>query len=285
MRAPAVNLRPRGAKAQGEMELCNICDDYIPAEDQCTCSKCGSLGHPSCQGLDAPAGDFVCRHCAEQGKIGDINDLGIEEGKASIGPVEEDDDGTYEDTEDMAMQQSGRTLPQQRAGELLYDDFSILLGNQDLNDFASETQPDDDTRHALVLLSLPVDHTWTDDDPFDEHDLRIGLLLLFNLIQDQDQLATSRSPHIHYSHFPNRVRDKVTNRLVVTEVAQKDLTNAATAVDPKTRKLRSMSQADKMTAFPGASAISQFVVIVFMILVIDENHNRTMSFLRRPASS
>lgn len=119
----------------------------------------------------------LCRalHCIEQGSVGDINDLGIEDGKAWIGPVEDDDDGTYEDTEDMAMQQSGRTLPQQRADELLYDDFSTLLGNQDLNDFASDTQPDNDTRHALVLLSLPVDHTWTDADLSNEHHLRIGL--------------------------------------------------------------------------------------------------------------
>lgn len=115
--------------------------------------------------------------------------FGIKEGKAWVGPVEDNNDDIYEDTEDMAMQQSGRTLPQQRSEELLYDDFSTLLGNQNLNDLASETQPDDDTRHALVLISLPVDHTWIDADLSDEHHLRIGLLLLFNLVQGQDQEA------------------------------------------------------------------------------------------------
>jgi hypothetical protein len=222
------NLRPRGSKAQTEMEICDICQDHIPVESECTCNKCGTLGHPDCLGLDEPATDFVCKRCVEKGKIGDIADLGIAEGKAWVGPVEDDDDGSYEETEDLAMQSSGRTLPQQRAEELLYDDFSTLLGNQDLDVFASETQPSDDTRHNLVLLSLPVDHTWTDADLVDEHHLRIGLLLLFNLIQGQDRLATSRSPHIHYTQFPEKVRDKVKNRLVVNDTTQADLTNAAT---------------------------------------------------------
>lgn len=62
----------------------------------------------------------------------------------------------------MAMHHSSRTLPQQRAQGLLYDDLSNLLGSQNLNDFASGTQPSDDVRHNLVLLSLPVDHIWTD---------------------------------------------------------------------------------------------------------------------------
>lgn len=221
------NLRPRGSKAKTEMDLCDICVDYIPVESECTCNKCGTLGHPTCLGLDEPATDFVCKRCIEQGKIGDIADLGIAEGKAWVGPVEDDDDGTYEETEDLAMLQSGRTLPQQRAEELLYDDFSTLLGNQDLNDFASDTQPSDDERHNLVLLSLPVDHLWTDADLEDEHNLRIGLLLLFNLIQGQDRLATSRSPHINYSQFPERIRDKVKNRLAVTDATKVDLTNAS----------------------------------------------------------
>jgi hypothetical protein len=222
------NLRPREGKTQAEMELCDICEDYIPVKDECTCNKCGTIGHPDCLGLDEPATDFVCKRCVEKGKIGDIADLGLAEGKAWVGPVEDDDDGSYEDTEDLPMQRSGRTLPQQRAEELLYDDFNTLLGNQDLNDFASDTQPDDDTRHNLVLLSLPVDYTWTDADLDHEHHLRVGLLLLFNLIQGQDRLATSRSPHINYSQFPERVRDKVKNRLVVNDTTQADLTNAAT---------------------------------------------------------
>lgn len=222
------NLRPRGSKAQAEMTPCDICEDYVPVESECTCNKCGTLGHPSCLGLDEPATDFVCKRCVEQGKIGDIADLGIGEGKAWVGHVEDDDDGSYEETEDLAMLQSGRTLPQQRAEELLYDDFNTLLGNQDLNDFASDTQPSDDVRHNLVLLSLPVDHTWTDADLGDENHLRIGLLLLFNLIQGQDRLATSRSPHIHYSQFPERIRDQVKNRLVVTDATRTDLINAAT---------------------------------------------------------
>ncbi|CAD0100582.1 unnamed protein product [Aureobasidium mustum] len=77
-----MNLRPRGAKAEREMELCDVCDEYIPAENRCTCSTCGSLAHPDIEGLDEPAADFVCKRCVEQGKIGDIIDLGIEEGKA-----------------------------------------------------------------------------------------------------------------------------------------------------------------------------------------------------------
>jgi hypothetical protein len=40
-----------------------------------------------------------------------------------------------------------------------------------------------------------------------EHYLRIGLLLLSNLIQGQDRLATHRSLHINYSQFPERVRE------------------------------------------------------------------------------
>ncbi|KAH0371932.1 hypothetical protein KCU65_g1433, partial [Aureobasidium melanogenum] len=135
-------------------------EDYIPADDQASRSLLWSSF--------ANAASSKARSVTS-----------TTEGKAWVGPVN-DDDGTYEDTEDMVMQQGGRTLPQRRSE---YDDFNTLLGNQDLNDFASETQPDDDTRHAIVLISLPVDHTWTDDDLSDEHHLRIGLLLLFNLIQ------------------------------------------------------------------------------------------------------
>ncbi|KAL2028810.1 hypothetical protein VTO58DRAFT_109840 [Aureobasidium pullulans] len=132
---------------------------------QYTCNKCGTLAHPACHGLKTSTADFVCKTCVSQGKIGDISDLGLGEGEAWVGPVDEDEDGTCEDAEDQPMQQSGRTFAQQRSEELIYDDFSTLLGTQDLNDFASDTQPDDETRHNLVLLSLPVDHVWTDNDP------------------------------------------------------------------------------------------------------------------------
>jgi hypothetical protein len=42
------------------------------------------------------------------------------------------------------------------------------------------------------------------DNPY-EHYLRIGLLLLSNLIQGQDRLATRRSLHIDYSQCPERI--------------------------------------------------------------------------------
>jgi hypothetical protein len=40
-----------------------------------------------------------------------------------------------------------------------------------------------------------------------EHYIRIGLLLLSNLIQGQDRLATRGSLYINYSQFPERVRE------------------------------------------------------------------------------
>lgn len=99
-----MDLAPRGEEDHTGMKLCHICDDYISPEDQCTCNKCGVLGHPSCQGLGAPAGDFVCKPCVEQDKMGDTNDLGHGEGKVWVSPVRDGDDAIYEYTEDMAMQ-------------------------------------------------------------------------------------------------------------------------------------------------------------------------------------
>lgn len=81
----------------------------------------------------------------------------------------------------MAMRRSGRTTIS-----------APFYGSQDLNDFVSGTQSSDNKRHNLVLLSLPVDHTWIDANLHDEHYLRIGLLLLFNLIQIRSMTSYHR---------------------------------------------------------------------------------------------
>jgi len=49
--------------------------------------------------------------------------------------------------------------------------------------FASDCQPDDEDRRRLVLLSLDTKKVWQDGDLNREKFLRIGLLLLFNMIQ------------------------------------------------------------------------------------------------------
>jgi hypothetical protein len=65
-----VSFKARGSKSQAEMELCDICEDYIPGEDEYTCNKCGSIGCLNYLGLDEPVMGFACRRCVEQGKIG-----------------------------------------------------------------------------------------------------------------------------------------------------------------------------------------------------------------------
>lgn len=214
-------LRERPPKPSESIEPCDVCEELIPTDEQCVCNQCGRLAHFSCHGLEKVVADFVCRTCVDDGKIGDPDDLHLKEGQAWVGKVEKDDDGDFSDgAEDPPLQLRGRTIPQQRAEELLYDDYATLLGTDDLQVFASETQSDDETRHKLVLLSLPVDHTWTDKDLNDEQYLRVGLLLLFNLIQGQDRLATSRSPHINYTHFSAKLKERVTNNLAMTEATE-----------------------------------------------------------------
>ncbi|MCJ1399371.1 hypothetical protein MMC11_002573 [Xylographa trunciseda] len=76
---------------------------------------------------------------------------------------------------------------------------------EELEDFISETQPDDQTRHRIALLSLPASKIWSEEDLHDDHFIRVGLMLLYNLCQGRQGLSLSKSIHIHYRAFPKHI--------------------------------------------------------------------------------
>lgn len=46
---------------------------------------------------------------------------------------------------------------------------------QELQEFLSEQQPDDDTRHQMALLKMLPNKTWNESDLNDEFHMRVGL--------------------------------------------------------------------------------------------------------------
>lgn len=137
--------------------------------------------------------------------------------------AEEDDDPRPSDDEDGEHDLEGprpnnrRFVDQQKRADDLdaEEDFLMFENAEELAEFVSENQPDDETRHRLALLRLPRDKLWCEDDLQSEFYLRVGLLLLYNLIQGKSQLALGKSVHIRYLSFPADVIKSMnaTNRL------------------------------------------------------------------------
>lgn len=169
--------------------------------------------------MDSPIdGGYYCSHCITKGVLGDVDSAALTEGGAWILTTSDELDEYHEDNEALG----GRTRQEQHYEEQLYDEPDLLLGDDnDLAEWVSENQPNDDERKSLVLLSLPVDKVWAPSDLENEHHLRIGLLLLFNLIQGKNDLSISRSIHIQYTQLTKTARDYIMKRLETNKAMEK----------------------------------------------------------------
>ena len=96
-------------------------------------------------------------------------------------------------------------------------DEYIFMRTSELREFISEKQPDDATRHMLALLQLPQRKTWTEKDLSNEFFLKTGLHLLYNKINDKNELHFGKSIHIRYLSFPKDVVDAMEENREITE--------------------------------------------------------------------
>lgn len=216
---PRSRLRPRGNKAINFYdETCVRCEDAVSSNDSYLCGGCYEPGHAACHGLDEGTSTetaFVCKTCVDAEFLGVIDEALLTSGGAMIFADREDIDA-YVDNDDeneRSSGNSGRSLQQQRYEEQYFDeDLDLIIGNNAMAQFASDKQPDDDDRRRLVLLSLQPGKDWKDFDLDSEKHLRIGLLLLFNLIQGKTDLVTTRLIHIKYTEFSKKTRSQVSMR-------------------------------------------------------------------------
>lgn len=122
--------------------------------------------------------------------------------------VDADPDGTGSEGEGGGPTSDRRKfVGQQRRDDALEhdEDFLMFSNSEQLAEFVSENQPDDETRHRLALIQLPYRKHWTEADLATEFNLRIGLLLLYNHIQGRRQLSLGKSVHIRYLAFPEHI--------------------------------------------------------------------------------
>jgi hypothetical protein len=54
----------------------------------------------------------------------------------------------------------GSSLLQKAGNDIQAKDEAVFLRSQDLADFVSREQLNDETRHRLALLSLPAEYAW-----------------------------------------------------------------------------------------------------------------------------
>lgn len=81
----------------------------------------------------------------------------------------------------------------------------VDLKTRQLQDFLSEQQPDDETRHQMALLKMEPKKCWTESDLAQEFHMKVGLQLLYNAINNQSELHFERSIHIRYHTFPKDI--------------------------------------------------------------------------------
>lgn len=224
------SLRPRAGNRQTFYDdVCSRCDEAVSSIEAYLCDECSEPGHAYCVGLDEGTSretTFVCKTCVLNDVLGEVDEgLLTKDGAMIFADPEDvdayvDHDGEGEETSG----EHGRTYQQQRIEDQIFDDdFDLILGDSDMAQFASDCQPDDDDRRRLVLLSLDTKKVWQDSDLNREKFLRIGLLLLFNMIQGKNDLATSRSIHIHYDQFSKQTRQKVEKDMKVTKKMERDM--------------------------------------------------------------
>ncbi|KAH0264376.1 hypothetical protein KCU91_g12087, partial [Aureobasidium melanogenum] len=217
------DLRKRSEKKPSTYdEQCGVCGEDVSDGNGCTCNECGEFAHSGCHGLDSPMdGGFYCRKCVEDGALGMVEDAALTEDGAYILPSEDDNDEYVDPARNNTARIRASTPHQNHAEGQLFDEPDLLLGDDNLAEWVSENQPSDLDRKRLVLLSLPANKAWSASDLENEHYLRVGLLLLFNLIQGKEDLAISRSIHIEYSQLSQRARDRIYKRLELSQSMEK----------------------------------------------------------------
>ncbi|KAH0288518.1 hypothetical protein KCU62_g5009, partial [Aureobasidium sp. EXF-3399] len=224
------SLRPRANNRQTFYDdTCSRCDEAVTSNEAYLCDRCSEPGHAYCVGLDEETSretTFVCKTCVLNNVLGEVEE-GLLTAEGAVIFADGEDIDAYVDHDDEgeeATGEYGRSLYQQQLEDQLFDDdFDLILGDSDMAQFASDCQPNDEDRRRLVLLSLDTKKVWQDSDLNREKFLRIGLLLLFNMIQGKNDLATSRSIHIHYDQFSKQTREKVNKDMRVTKKMEHDL--------------------------------------------------------------
>jgi hypothetical protein len=217
------DLRKRSEKKQyASEEECEACGEDIDDGDGCICSQCSGFAHAECHGLDSPMdAGFYCRTCIENGLLGNIDSAAVTEGGAYILNTNDDQDEYVDSAQKLPTRGKRSTSRHRYTEDQLFDEPDLLLGDDNLAEWVSENQVNDEDRRKLVLLSLPTGKTWSARDLENEHHLRVGLLLLFNLIQGKDDLTMSRSIHINYSQLTKKARDHILKRMELSKSMEK----------------------------------------------------------------
>ena len=217
---------------EAEEEItCGFCHSTLDETEELNqCFTCGMQGHAECLGMSD--GDDECDGCynpdsestSQEAKgvsvsIGeededDEDDEGVENtideepsGADGVMVGDEDDDESEEgDEDDEEGHFHGVNFALKQAREDLIDaqEEEICAKTSSLEDFVSQTQPDDETRHKIALLSFPYGKEWTLSDLDVEINLRRALHLLYNRIQGKTTLHFGKSIHIKYTTFPKK---------------------------------------------------------------------------------
>jgi hypothetical protein len=209
---------PEEVRQTRRQQTCDLCFRvFNVAETKYLCSICGTIAHLHCHGVakdSADGDDVICRLCLPQNSH--------KKGKSPLlHPASENEEDDYQedgsedeeynppaasdseaDDEDGPPERARFAMQMQREAALEAKDEAIFLKSQDLADFVSREQPNDETRHMLALLSLPEDKIWVEDDLDDDKNLKLGLHLLYNKIQGTTTLHFGKSIHICYRAFP-----------------------------------------------------------------------------------
>ncbi|OQE15546.1 hypothetical protein PENFLA_c031G08858 [Penicillium flavigenum] len=124
---------------------------------------------------------------------------------------EVDDDDDNDDGEDVdlstSLRESGSSSNKQKA-----PDSEELDQRMKWEHFADSTQPDDQTRYEMALLSLPLGKVWGPDDLRDpKHPLyfKVALRLLYNKLRGSRGLHLNTSILIPYSEISSLHQNKL----------------------------------------------------------------------------
>jgi hypothetical protein len=154
--------------------------------------------------------DEEAENTESEGEADDIEQPSTIELDESYHGTDGEDSNSGEDLEGPKPNKSRFVAQQRRDDELNADEDMLMLTNkEELAEFISDNQPDDETRHRLALISLPANKIWAEADLDNEFHLRVGLLLLYNRIQGKKGLSLAKSIHIRYASFPESVVRKM----------------------------------------------------------------------------
>jgi hypothetical protein len=174
-RQPRVDYNENNTYAQTP---CDYCYTPVSIYSGAVCWDYNYWGHFSCFEQDPVCTPYLCvqyitdRESAgievmydEAGIVGDTDgdvdgeEESTDERESSSREYEEESELEGEDEGVPTYRKSAFARDQERENRAVQRDEVIVLKEDELQDFISEKQPDDDTRHRLTLLQLPVGKT------------------------------------------------------------------------------------------------------------------------------